>query len=162
MDGNYNSTIAIDEFAQTRGVDDLFEDEIVPISVELEEYDNSLNDVHRPEESGAVQGWPHVDDHGSGHDGELSEGWGDWEGQDWKRSQDRDQKGESDEHVAEQTVEADNNDYRYQPAEESEGEPVRDVSGTPSRPSDPPNKAEGPRVQAVRGDRSGTGGIKKV
>jgi hypothetical protein len=158
MDGNYNSTISIDEFAQTRGVDDLFEDEIVPISVELQEYDNTLNDGYRSEENDAVPRWPPADDQGSGHNEEINEGWGvGWEGQE----EDRGRKSESNEHVAEQTVEAYNNDYRGQPVEESEEDPARDVSGTPSRPSDTPNKAETPRVQAVRGDRSSTGGIKK-
>lgn len=147
-------TVPVDEFAQTRGADDLFDDEIIPISAEQQV--QQVEDV--PEAEQKVEGDNAQDGtsasrrpRGYHRGGERGRGRG--RGRGGRGGRDGGPKNESGEKVDQGDKKDDG-----QTAGESKEQPAKDTA-TPSKPS---GRSDTPRVQAVRGDRSGTGGIKKV
>lgn len=148
-------TVPVDEFAQTRGADDLFDDEIIPISAEQQV--QQVEDV--PEAEQKVEADNAQDGtsasrrpRGAYHrGGERGRGRG--RGRGGRGGRDGGPKNESGEKIDQGDKKDDG-----QTAEENKEQLAKD-SATPSKPS---GRSDTPRVQAVRGDRSGTGGIKKV
>jgi hypothetical protein len=184
----------MDEFAQTRGVDELFDDEIVPIIpqevayAQPESYGNIQESNDPPLSEEAVQGAQYqnqrepISDHrirGSGSSrghAEKSRGRGRSSGRGGGRGKDAGSSGQP------------NGRERSRPAE-GQGKPgasttlatAREQTQSEAKKNGPasgnedeassteatsatrkPNEPETPRVFAVRGDRSGTGGVKKV
>lgn len=161
--------IAVDEFAQTRGADDLFDDEIIPITGDQEilhvtetsvEVGQQHQQQQQPTDTATPQPAPPTSrrnrGHGRGvHDGGRGRGRG--RGRGGRGSSDTGPKREpvvieSATEAVEAPKEVDTTDKTDDVAEERKDEDAESKVA----------KTENARVQAVRGDRSGTGGIKKV
>ncbi|KAJ5164409.1 uncharacterized protein N7500_006239 [Penicillium coprophilum] len=163
----------MDEFAQTRGADDLFDDEIIPISTEQQqaqtevistpEPEPEVQETHIPEKPVPEQSIPRGDTPQRGRGergrGRRGRGKGARGGRDseQKRSEGSPRKKtpvnppaadvrEAGASKPEKSVET---KEQAAPVEESNGEDV------------PASGAEAQRVPAVRGDRSATGGLRK-
>ncbi|KAF3400600.1 hypothetical protein DPV78_005023 [Talaromyces pinophilus] len=167
-----DQAIAVDEFAQTRGADDLFDDEIIPITGDQEiqhvtetsaepEPQQNQQQQQQPTETATQEPAPtsrRQRGHGRGvHDGGRGRGRG--RGRGGRGSADTGPKREAVV-VKEGTTEA-----VEAPKEVDTTEKSDDVATEEKKEEDAEGKAaktENARVQAVRGDRSGTGGIKKV
>ncbi|OGM45237.1 hypothetical protein ABOM_005845 [Aspergillus bombycis] len=158
-------TPAMDEFAQTRGADDLFDDEIVPVAAEpevppevqaLEENVASLSlETQTPP--------PRTETPPRSRGGE-------------RRGRGRG-KGRGGRQGSQNSASRRGDGARTKPVddaaaqnEKNNGEPAKDMSAEateqakkedPASDSKPSADANGQRVPAVRGDRSATGGIKK-
>jgi hypothetical protein len=162
MDEFNSGAPGMDEFAQTRGVDDLFEDEIVPIPTEQQNWEiNEVpDDVQNPGGLDATSGRPRGSNRGSVHDGERGRGRARGRGgRSGTAFHDQGQKSEPTEPPAgtgENVTEI--NDQSLEDGEK----PAKEGLAAPSKSSGASSKTDNPRVQAVRGDRSSTGGIKKV
>ncbi|KAI9370058.1 hypothetical protein BJX61DRAFT_516923 [Aspergillus egyptiacus] len=149
----------LDEFAQTRGGDDLFDDEIIPVAAEaqpppepqvIEEAAATVVDAETTPATTEVPprsrgGERRGRGRGRGRGGRGAQNAGQRRS-DGSRSQAEDaaagtESGNGEEKSAET------------PADKGD-QPSKEDTGTPAA-------AEGPRVPAVRGDRSATGGVKK-
>jgi hypothetical protein len=171
MDIPLADTPPVDEFAQTRGGDDLFDDEIIPIHQEGQSEElpaavhaeedatpspNNTSENSLPAKRG--RGTHRVAQHG----GERGRGRGKRRGSRGGRSTqdkaDSPAPKESSVDAPENQQIAELSNKRIDDTADNEA-----LEKTPTTASSsPPAKAETPRVQAVRGDRSGTGGVKKV
>ncbi|KAE8132586.1 hypothetical protein BDV38DRAFT_207447 [Aspergillus pseudotamarii] len=158
-------TPAMDEFAQTRGGDDLFDDEIVPVAAEpevppevqaLEENVASLSlETQTPP--------PRTETPPRSRGGERrGRGRGKGRGGRQGSQNPASRRGDGGSRAKSADDAAQN--------EKSNEEPTKDVSAEATEQakkedatsdSKPSAEANGPRVPAVRGDRSATGGIKK-
>lgn len=161
-----DQAIAVDEFAQTRGADDLFDDEIIPITGDQEiqhvtETSAEPEQQQQPTETATQEPAPtsrRQRGHGRGaHDGGRGRGRG--RGRGGRGSADMGPKREAvvAKEGTTEGVEA--------PKDVDTTEKKEDTATEEKKEEDAEGKAaktENGRVQAVRGDRSGTGGIKKV
>ncbi|EED23407.1 conserved hypothetical protein [Talaromyces stipitatus ATCC 10500] len=155
-----------DEFAQTRGADDLFDDEIIPISGDQEiqqvtetateqEHQQQLTDVATQQAAptprrnrGHGRGAAHAD---GGRGRGRGRGRGGRGSSDTGPRKDAAVK-EATTETVETTKDTESTEKRDDTAEAKKEEEAESKTAT---------KTENARVQAVRGDRSGTGGIKK-
>lgn len=165
----------MDEFAQTRGVDDLFDDEIIPVApsqVEVEytediaPYEVLETELHTPtppqDTTSADRGAGQYRRRGNGR-GRGPRGGTYTRGTKPARTGNRDNN-KQDEGGEPSTTK--NN------AESGENQPVKDQSPVGAAEAAEGNEGDRqdaeskelakPKVPAVRGDRSGTGGVKKV
>jgi hypothetical protein len=155
--------LPVDEFAQTRGVDDLFDDEIIPISAEQQAQPVEHATGEQRTEEDTTQDETSATRRPRGHyrgaPGERGRGRGRGRGGRGGRPvQDGPPKSEALEEKVDQVEKEAIQDGDDQTTEEDKEQATKeDLS-----PSKPSGHSEAPRVQAVRGDRSGTGGIKKV
>ncbi|KAE8356440.1 hypothetical protein BDV28DRAFT_102849 [Aspergillus coremiiformis] len=158
-------TPAMDEFAQTRGGDDLFDDEIVPVAAEPQ----VPLEVQALEESVATltleTQTPHSRTETSPRSrGGERRGRGRGKGRGGRRgsqsSASRRGDGGSRTKSADGTVQngKNNEESTHDVSAEATEQPRREDAASDSKPSAETN---GQRVPAVRGDRSATGGIKK-
>ncbi|KAL2012351.1 hypothetical protein VTN00DRAFT_5069 [Thermoascus crustaceus] len=172
MDGPNPEPPVIDEFAQTRGVDDLFDDEIIPVPAEQQqqqfedvrdsgqekvEHDTQREDGDAPQRfRGGERGRGRGRGRG-GRGGRASHDRG-------PNRAETNLKSKQGENVTEVTDKDADNAAQSQgdkTAEETKGKTGSEATTSPSKSSGASNGHAPPRVQAVRGDRSGTGGIKK-
>lgn len=157
-----------DEFAQTRGADDLFDDEIIPISGNQEiqhvtETTTEQEQQQQPTDTATQQPAPtsrRNRGHGRGAahaDGGRGRGRG--RGRGGRGSSDAGPRKEAA--AKETTTEAVETPKEIEPTEKKD-----DIAGEEKKEEDTEGKTatktDSARVPAVRGDRSGTGGIKKV
>ncbi|KAL4896159.1 hypothetical protein BDV59DRAFT_128705 [Aspergillus ambiguus] len=153
----------MDEFAQTRGADDLFDDEIVPVSEEqsqpepqVEEEPVATTEIDTPPP-------PRVDTPSRSRGGERR-GRGRGRGRGGRGGSQNPSQKRNDATAAMKSV-----DSTSQHESENADESARDTPDTTEQGNKPEVTAdsksaaggEGQRVPAVRGDRSATGGIKK-
>ncbi|KAJ6126970.1 hypothetical protein N7523_002582 [Penicillium sp. IBT 18751x] len=162
----------MDEFAQTRGADDLFDDEIIPVSAEEQQVQNEVvapEPESAPKEEVPViekQPSPRGDTPQRGRGGERGRARGSGRG----RGQGKPRGGLQDSRFA---------DPKLAPTPRRKGptktpEPAATPEAKASLPEKPQeaakeenggdeenNGTEAPRVPAVRGDRSATGGVRK-
>jgi hypothetical protein len=154
-----------DEFAQTRGADDLFDDEIIPVSAEQQteviapEPEPELKEV--PVETPTEKPIPRGDtpQRGRGERGRGRRGRGKGRGgreSDSKRSESSSRK----KHNANANANANASDARETPKPETPDESTEQVLDEHN--DDEAVNGEAQRVPAVRGDRSATGGLRKV
>lgn len=163
-----DQAIAVDEFAQTRGADDLFDDEIIPITGDQEIQHVTETSVEpelqhqqqlQPTDTATQQPAPasrRNRGHGRGaHDGGRGRG----------RGRGRGGRGSSDSGPKREPVVKENATEAVETAKDVDTTEKKDDVAEEKNEEDAEGKAaktENARVQAVRGDRSGTGGIKKV
>ena len=167
MDDHNPDMEVVDEFAQTRGADDLFDDEIIPVSAEEQAQTVTVEEAtgdepaKRESDTQAKEGTSPPRSRG----GERGRGRGRGRGgRGAKAFHDRGSaragthaKNKSGEKAADGSgKEMDETAEGTQDDKSAEGKEKAESEGSTGKPSD------GPRVQAVRGDRSGTGGIRKV
>ncbi|KAL2811492.1 hypothetical protein BJX63DRAFT_399010 [Aspergillus granulosus] len=158
----------LDEFAQTRGADDLFDDEIIPVAVE-EQQPQPQVEQHQPspEPPVAEENTPAVDreatpartdtpprqrggerrGRGRGRSGRGGRG-----AQSLGSRRSDGPKTKTEESAAESEPQNGEEKTAEAPVEKAEQPSGEDAAAAP---------AEAPRVPAVRGDRSATGGVKK-
>ncbi|PKX95469.1 uncharacterized protein P174DRAFT_386918 [Aspergillus novofumigatus IBT 16806] len=157
----------IDEFAQTRGGDDLFDDEIIPVSVD----EQVQAEVQTPEEKVAdteSQEPPRIDtpprSRGADRRGGRVRGKGRGGRGSHHSSRGRAEggpRGRSTNSTAEREDNKVEDAARETPAEGSEQSTKEDETKSDAKPAAAANETEAQRVPAVRGDRSATGGVKK-
>lgn len=152
---------AVDEFAQTRGGDDLFDDEIIPVSTEEQvqsETQPQEETVDKPDE-GAPS--PPTQPRPRSRGGERGRGRGKGRGRGGrKESRHRRADGDAkDNRPAEHAPEAESTNM--EDSEKGQAPEKEDEAASESKAPAASN-GEGQRVPAVRGDRSATGGIKKA
>ncbi|KAI3143773.1 hypothetical protein CBS147326_777 [Penicillium roqueforti] len=155
----------MDEFAQTRGADDLFDDEIIPISTEEQqahteaitaEAEPESQEAHVPEKQAPEQPIPRGETPQRGRGGERGRG---------RRSRGKGGRGgrESEQKRSESTP-------RKKAPANAPAADVREASASRHEKPAEPKEQTGPveeggeeaqRVPAVRGDRSATGGLRK-
>lgn len=145
---------AMDEFAQTRGADDLFDDEIVPVSAE-EEAQQSHSD---PEVSQPVDK-PGIDTQSAPND--TAQPRGDGRSKAKSRGRPVSQRGgRADRDAGNKTAE---NYEQFKVIEYNDNcPPVPKPQDDTKLAKSTSNEAANQRVPAVRGDRSATGGVRKV
>ncbi|KAJ6160718.1 hypothetical protein N7470_004114 [Penicillium chermesinum] len=160
---------SMDEFAQTRGADDLFDDEIIPVTAEEQVQTQVVDPEPEPEpESEPVQSRARGDKGrgrgrgkgkaggrggAGGTGGGLSESrWADPQKSEGAPQSKGSTPATGSEIAAEEQVAMPEKREEGKPAA-SEEEDKSEVSGA--------NGAEAARVPAVRGDRSATGGVRK-
>ncbi|KAJ5513278.1 hypothetical protein N7463_002830 [Penicillium fimorum] len=162
----------MDEFAQTRGADDLFDDEIIPISTEQQqtqtevaapETEPKLQETHVPEKPVPEQPIPRGEtpQRGRGERGRGRRG----RGKGGRGGRDSEQKRSESSPRKKTPANAPAADAREPSASKPEkpvepkeqASPVEEGNGEDSAT----NGAEAQRVPAVRGDRSATGGLRK-
>lgn len=155
----------IDEFAQTRGGDDLFDDEIVPVSAE----EQVQAEIPVPEENIAPvesQPPPPRTDTPSRTRGNDKRGRGRGRGRGGRGAHRGRTEGAPRAKSTDKAVEREDNateeSPREAPVEALEQLTIKDETQSEVKPAETANGAEPPRVPAVRGDRSATGGLKKV
>ncbi|KAJ9354031.1 hypothetical protein DTO027B9_4952 [Paecilomyces variotii] len=166
MDDHNPDMEVVDEFAQTRGADDLFDDEIIPVSAEEQAQTVTVEEAtedgpaKRESDIQAKEGTSPPRFRG----GERGRGRGRGRGgRGAKAFHDRGSaraethaKNKPGEKAADGSgKEIDETAEGTQDDKSAEGKEKAESEGSTGKPSD------GPRVQAVRGDRSGTGGIRK-
>ncbi|KAE8151387.1 hypothetical protein BDV25DRAFT_152718 [Aspergillus avenaceus] len=151
----------IDEFAQTRGGDDLFDDEIIPVAAEA----HVPPEVQALEENVATltldtQSPPTHTEQSSRSRGGEKRGRGRGKGRGRRASH---SSGSKRGDGAPRTKSADETAQTEKKSEDSATPEVTEESKKEDATTDPKPSAEanGPRVPAVRGDRSATGGLKK-
>ncbi|KAJ5835839.1 hypothetical protein N7447_001865 [Penicillium robsamsonii] len=162
----------MDEFAQTRGADDLFDDEIIPISTEQQHAQTEVatpapepesQEIHAPEKPVSEQPTPRGEtpQRGRGERGRGRRG----RGKGGRGGRDSEQKRSESSPRKKSPVNAPAVDAREagaskpeKPAERKEQTGVVE-EGNGEDPA--ANGAEAQRVPAVRGDRSATGGLRK-
>lgn len=183
---------SMDEFAQTRGADDLFDDEIIPVTAEEQEVQTEVIVVPEPEPEpepakpvaqvedspiaekqaaprgeasqrargtdrgrGRGRGKGKTGGRGGGSNGLSESRWAEpkrAEGTAQSKSSTPAAESEAPSEEAAATSDKVEEAVKSQPAQDDEEK--GDASGT--------NGAETARVPAVRGDRSATGGVRKV
>ena len=158
-----------DEFAQTRGGDDLFDDEIIPVSAEQQQVSSDVAPQEVPEtinkpddtptESPAVSPAPIQTPTGPRRGGVRGRGRGRVRGRGGRGSNAPGRKDDGgNKKAVEGTPEPEGGTIEAEKkVEEKEDDASSESKGPASN-----GGAEGLRVPAVRGDRSATGGIKKV
>lgn len=165
----------MDEFAQTRGADDLFDDEIIPVSAEEQQAQTEVvapEPERKPvsqEETPVIekQPSPRVDTPQRGRGGERGRARGSGRG----RGLGKTRGGLEDSRFADPKPAP--SPRRKGPAKTPEPSATPDAKvASPEKPQElvkegavqdeEGNGAEQPRVPAVRGDRSATGGVRKV
>jgi hypothetical protein len=156
-----DQAIAVDEFAQTRGADDLFDDEIIPITGDQEIQhvtETSAEPEHQqpPTETATQQLAPasrRQRGHARGaHDGGRGRG----------RGRGRGGRGSSDTGPKREPVVKENTTEVVEAPKDVEVIEKKDDTTTEEKKEEDIEGKTAARVQAVRGDRSGTGGIRKV
>ncbi|KAJ5550031.1 hypothetical protein N7535_002026 [Penicillium sp. DV-2018c] len=163
--------LGMDEFAQTRGADDLFDDEIIPISAEEQQTQTEViahepepeaHEVPAPEEPAPEQPIPRGETTQRGRGGERGRGRrGRGKGarggreSEQKRSESSPRKKASAQSPAPEVGSTSKREKSTEPKEQ----PNPAEEGNGEEPS--LNSAEAQRVPAVRGDRSATGGLRK-
>ncbi|KAF4262867.1 hypothetical protein KXV95_008907 [Aspergillus fumigatus] len=157
----------IDEFAQTRGGDDLFDDEIIPVSAD----EQVQAEVQTPEENVAdtkSQEPPRIDTPPRSRGADRRGGRGRGRGRGGRGSHHSGRgraeggpRGRSTDNAAEREDNKVENAARDTPAEGSEQSAKEDETKADAKPAAAANGTEAQRVPAVRGDRSATGGVKK-
>lgn len=171
----------MDEFAQTRGADDLFDDEIIPVSAEEQQVQTEVIVVPEPEpepEPVPLQEKPQVEKQpsprgeapqrgrggdrgrgrGRGNKGKGGRGLQESRWADPKPAESAPQN-KASMSVAEPEISQDSTTEA--PEKPREGDKTQSVQDDDNK-SETANGAESQRVPAVRGDRSATGGIRKV
>ncbi|EAW06642.1 uncharacterized protein ACLA_083370 [Aspergillus clavatus NRRL 1] len=153
----------IDEFAQTRGGDDLFDDEIVPVSVEGQ----VQAEIPVPEENAAPvesQPSPRIDTPPRTR-GTEKRGRGRGRGRGGRGSHrgraDGVPRAKSIDNAVERGDNATEDSTRDTPVEALEQLTIEDETQQEAKSAGAAIGDEPPRVPAVRGDRSATGGLKK-
>lgn len=152
----------MDEFAQTRGADDLFDDEIVPVpaeeqpqpEVQVEEQPVATVDTATPSPPADTPARPRGGEKRSRGRGRGRGGRGGPQNPGQRRP-DATSRAKSVDSAAQNESETAEESARDTPdvaEQEDKSETAADKSAA---------GAEGPRVPAVRGDRSATGGVKK-
>ncbi|KAF7591127.1 hypothetical protein BBP40_001966 [Aspergillus hancockii] len=158
-------TAAMDEFAQTRGGDDLFDDEIIPVAAEAE----VPPEVQALEENVATltldtqTSPPRTETPPRSRGGERR-GRGRGKGRGRRGSQSSaSRRGDGGSRAKSSEETTANEKSNEESAPEAASAEVTEQSKKEDGNSDskPAAEASGPRVPAVRGDRSATGGIKK-
>lgn len=170
----------MDEFAQTRGVDDLFDDEIIPVSAEEQQAQTEVvipepesESEPVPQEEKSVienQPSPRAETPQRGRGGERGRGRGRGRGKGGRGLQDSkfaDPKwAESPRNQrAAKTREPEASPDARAPTPDQSQDAVKDQAGQDEEGQGETliaNEAEPQRVPAVRGDRSATGGVRKV
>lgn len=167
MDDHNPDLEVVDEFAQTRGADDLFDDEIIPVSAEEQTQTVTVEEAtdNGPEKRESDTQTKQEASPSASRGSERGRGRGRGRGaRGGRASHDRgptraethaknkpekagDGPGKETDSVSEGT----------QDDKAAEGKEKAESEGSTGKSSD-----AAPRVQAVRGDRSGTGGIRKV
>lgn len=167
----------MDEFAQTRGADDLFDDEIIPVSAEEQNVQTEVvvipeseptppQEITPPEKQPSPRGEPSQrgdnSQRGRGRGGQAKQGRSlqDSRWADPKPAENTPRKKKTPVNVAEPKVTP-----AAPVAETVEKRPdTEKPQSTPDEESkkDPTNGPDAQRVPAVRGDRSATGGLRKV
>lgn len=168
---------AVDEFAQTRGGDDLFDDEIIPVSTEeqaqsgIEPQKNTT--AEKSPDDGGGQAVPAQTPHAQtphaqtpsprprGTERGRGRGKGRGRGGRGTSGQRRAEGGSRGNKPSEGATETEGGDGAEDSAKPEKAAEEDDAASDSKAPS-ASNGNEGPRVPAVRGDRSATGGIKKV
>lgn len=157
----------IDQFAQTRGADDLFDDEIIPVSAE--EQVPSVDPTPAPVteeniaalERDAPPPAPRAETPRSrgGERRGRGRGRGRARQASRKRGGDGGSQAKSTENssVPEQEKNGDQESKHDAPAEPTAEDPNKEDGASVDT-----KETDGPRVPAVRGDRSATGGVRKV
>lgn len=183
----------MDEFAQTRGADDLFDDEIIPVSAEEQQAQAEVAEVAAEPESAPRQEEPVVEKQppsrgdtshrGRGGDRDRDRGRGRGRGQGQSRGQGPAKgRGLQDSQWADKKPAEKSPRPKAPKAPKAAKEPATTKQPEPATPAQPEagpseqagqddevqgeditgNGTEPQRVPAVRGDRSATGGIRKV
>lgn len=180
----------MDEFAQTRGADDLFDDEIIPVTAEEQQAQTEAV-VSEPELQASAEtsqtshGGPAVAERPPWSHGEtLQRGRGGSRGRGRRRGRGKRELGGLQDsifadHKRSESPQGNHKDKGPSKVTESGGNPETDETATTNALQDgekdqsgqeeegkvemlSTTAAEPQRVPAVRGDRSATGGIKKV
>ncbi|KAJ5129482.1 uncharacterized protein N7515_005521 [Penicillium bovifimosum] len=163
----------MDEFAQTRGADDLFDDEIIPISAEEQQTQTEViahepepeqQEVPVPEEPAPEQPIPRGETPQRGRGGERGRGRrGRGKGarggreSEQKRSESSSRKKSSAQSPASDVRRGSTSKGEKSAEPKEQPGPVEEGNGEEQSS----NGAEAQRVPAVRGDRSATGGLRK-
>lgn len=161
----------MDEFAQTRGADDLFDDEIVPVSAEEQQVQTEIiapelepepQQGHVPEAVVVEKDTSRGDPPQRGHGGERGRGRrGRGRGRGGRQS---DQKRSESSSRKKKNADAPTADVRnaVSKAETPDGSKEQTPVEEGIAEEAEANSADAQRVPAVRGDRSATGGLRKV
>ncbi|GAD97485.1 conserved hypothetical protein [Paecilomyces variotii No. 5] len=167
MDDHNPDLEVVDEFAQTRGADDLFDDEIIPVSAEEQtqtvtveeatddapekrESDTQTRQETSPSRSrGSERGRGRGRGRGA-RGGRASHDRGSTRAETHAKNKPAEKAGDGP------TKETDAVSEGTQDDKATDGKEKAESEGSTGKSSD-----AAPRVQAVRGDRSGTGGIRK-
>ena len=157
---------AMDEFAQTRGGDDLFDDEIVPVPAVEQQPEPEVHTEPAPAPVVESDAPPpaRTDTPSSRSRGGERRGRGRGRGRGGRGSHNGGRRGDGavKNKPVESAPEPENkNGEGSTPESPAEGDQNGKEETTASDPKQAA-AAEGPRVPAVRGDRSATGGLKKV
>lgn len=154
-----------DEFAQTRGADDLFDDEIIPVSDDQRNQTEVIapepepeKDVHIPETAN-VEKPSRGDAPQRGRGGERGRGRRNRGRRGGRESDQRRSESSSRKKTQPNAAAVNARDASPMPdkAEESKDQPAAEEGN-----GDESAAADAQRVPAVRGDRSATGGLRKV
>lgn len=158
----------MDEFAQTRGADDLFDDEIIPVSAEEQQLQTDVVTVEEPVPQQEIPEKPPVEKQPPrgetsqrGRGGERGRGRASGKGRGGARGGRAD--GTARNQVATSTSEAEPGRESF-PTPDNPRDAVKELPRQEEEPTaeQAANGAETQRVPAVRGDRSATGGVRKV
>ena len=154
---------AIDEFAQTRGGDDLFDDEIVPVPAAEQKPEPAVHAEPAPIPVVESDAQPARTETSPRSRGGERRGRGRGRGRGGRGSHNSGRRGDGvvKNKPAESATEREEKSAEGStPETPAEGDQTgkEDTTASDSKTAG----AEGPRVPAVRGDRSATGGIKKV
>lgn len=158
---------AVDEFAQTRGGDDLFDDEIIPVATEEPVQTEVQPQVEAPEklsESTSQTVPAQTPTRPRGAEKGRGRGRGRGRGGRGASGNRRNEGGAKGSKPAESVAETESADSVEDSAREKpeKGTDKEDDAASDSKAPSASNGSESPRVPAVRGDRSATGGIRKV
>ncbi|KAJ5773094.1 hypothetical protein N7457_007990 [Penicillium paradoxum] len=158
----------MDQFAQTRGADDLFDDEIIPVSAEQQQAQTKViaaepepepQEVSLPEKS-AAEPIQRGETPQRGRGGER--GRGRRRGKGGRGGRDSEQKRSESSSRKKTSTTASVADAREAGAKPDKPEPKEPAgAGEDGDGEEAVNGAESQRVPAVRGDRSATGGLRK-
>lgn len=164
----------MDQFAQTRGADDLFDDEIIPVSAEQQQAQTEvispepkpeLQEAHAHEKPTPDQPSPRGETPQRGRGGERGRGRR-ARGKGGRGGRESEQKQSRSSSRKKAPVNASVADAREAgaPKPEKAGESKEQIASVEEGNDEEPsaNGSEVPRVPAVRGDRSATGGLRKV
>lgn len=167
----------MDEFAQTRGADDLFDDEIIPVSAEEQQAQTEIV-ISEPEpvpqeEEPVIENQPpprgNTPQRGRGGDRGRGRGRGQGRGKGGRGLQESrwadPERGESPRSKGSaKTPEPDTSRKTEAATSDQPHEEAKDQTGQGEENGEVliANGAEPQRVPAVKGDRSATGGVRKV
>lgn len=158
---------AVDEFAQTRGGDDLFDDEIIPVATEEQVQTEVQPQGEAPEkqlETTSQTVPAQTPTRPRGAEKGRGRGRGRGRGGRGASGNQRSEGGAKTNKPAEDVIETEGGDSVEDSAREKpeKGPEKDDDAASDSKAPSASNGSESPRVPAVRGDRSATGGIRKV